>query len=180
MLRQSDGFVSLNCTASSDDLEHPAGRHPLRSAWRGKKSKAVRTKPGYAQQHAPNLRESVRQREAHVVRVRLAHDHLIQKVAHTARTLRPGEVALSGTPPQQFPGGADLEALCGATMRLQLHFLVLLHDILVAKNFVRLVRRLPVDPAVPERLPPRPFSEPAAPAGCWLPSWARIPPGRGP
>src|SRR5271154_975713 len=70
--RQTDGFVSLNCTANPDGLGHPAGRHPLRSAWRGKKSKAAsgvetpkrRTASGWLKPRPPKNREAIRCRKA--------------------------------------------------------------------------------------------------------------------
>jgi hypothetical protein len=40
------------------------------------------------------------------------------------------QVPLAGMPPHHFPGGRNLKALGGAAVRLQLHFLVLLHNAL--------------------------------------------------
>src|SRR4029077_15440240 len=87
-------------------------------------------KPTYDRENRKLLLDAIRQSEAHVVGVRLVHLNLVQKVAHLARALGPGKVALAGTPAQQLAGGRNLNPLGGAAVRLELHFLVLLHDAL--------------------------------------------------
>ena len=76
---------------------------------------------------------SVRQCEAHVVQVRLIHFHLVEQPPHAARLFRAEQMTLARMPAHDFAGLRGLEALGGAAMRLELHFLVLLHNVLVLK-----------------------------------------------
>jgi hypothetical protein len=56
------------------------------------------------------------------------HLNLIEQLALTARLLGAQQVALAGMPAHDLPGGSDFKALGRAAMRLQLHFLILLHN----------------------------------------------------
>ena len=109
--------------------EQPAVRHPLRSDWHGKKLNA-----GIGFRHSAELlpQTSTSRKATRGGRSSRPIDSpdLIQKLAHAARALRAQQVPLAGMPSHHFAGGGDLEALGGAAVRLQLHFLVLLHDIL--------------------------------------------------
>jgi hypothetical protein len=77
-----------------------------------------------------SLLDAVRQSEADIRHVRGIHFDLVEQVAHAARFFGAEQMALSGAPAHDLPGGSDLKALGGAAMRLQLSFLVLLHDFL--------------------------------------------------
>ena len=92
----------------------PAGRHPLRSAKHGKKSN--------------QKLNAVRQREPHIPHVRFADGDGLAQLAHSARLLRAEQVAHAGMPAHEFAGRGLLEALGCAAVRLQFHFLVLLHN----------------------------------------------------
>jgi hypothetical protein len=56
------------------------------------------------------------------------HLNLIEQLALTARLFGAEQVALAGMPAHNFTGGRDFKALGCAAMRLQLHFLILLHN----------------------------------------------------
>ena len=95
----------------------PAGRHPLRSA-----------------RHEKNLNRklnAVRQREPNVRHVGLTHDGSLTKLAHAARLLRAQQMAHAGMPADKFSRRGLFEALGRSAVRLQLHFLILLHNPLV-------------------------------------------------
>jgi len=70
---------------------------------------------------------AVRQGETDIVHVRRMHFHFAGQLALTARLLGAQQVALAGMPTHNLPGRCHLKALGGAAVRLQLHFLVLLH-----------------------------------------------------
>jgi hypothetical protein len=96
------------------EIGKPAGRHPLRSARHGKNSNR-------------NL-DAVRQREPHIPHVRFTDGDGLAQLAHAARLLRAEQVAHAGMPTHEFAGRGLLEALGSAAVRLQLHFLILLHN----------------------------------------------------
>ena len=75
--------------------------------------------------------KSVRQSQPNVVLVSRAHLNLIRQLPLTARQLGAEQVALAGMPTHDFAGRRKLEALGCATMRLQLHLLILFHDCLI-------------------------------------------------
>jgi hypothetical protein len=109
-----DGFVSRNANAPSViQGNRPAG---TRNALPGSKKNV--------------LLDSVRKREPHVVYVRGIHLNLVQQLALPPRLFRAQQVALARMPPQHFSGRRNLEALGRASVRLQFHFLILLHNFL--------------------------------------------------
>src|SRR5580692_7484695 len=96
---------------------NPAGRHPLRSAWHEKNSN--------------RKLDAVRKREPHVRHVGLIHHGGLTELAHAARLLCAQQVAHAGMPADKFSRRGFLESLGSPAMRLQFHFLVLLHNFLV-------------------------------------------------
>src|SRR5579862_2881610 len=107
---------------------NPAGRHPLRSAWHEKNSN--------------RKLDAVRKREPHVRHVGFIYDGGLTELAHAARLLGAQQVAHAGMPADKFPRRGFLEALGSAAVRLQFHFLVLLHNFLVLSKFLRLKWRM--------------------------------------
>jgi hypothetical protein len=73
---------------------------------------------------------AVRQREPHIPHVRFTDGDGLAQLAHAARFFRAEQVAHAGMPAHEFAGRGLLEALGSAAVRLQLHFLVLLHNFL--------------------------------------------------
>jgi hypothetical protein len=96
---------------------NPAGRHPLRSARHEKNSN--------------RKLNAVWQREAHVRHVGFIYDGSFPELAHAARLLCAQQMAHAGMPANKFPRRRLLKALGSAAVRLQFHFLVLLHNFLV-------------------------------------------------
>src|ERR1700728_471918 len=95
-------------------------------------------------------------------------------------------MSLARMPAHNLAGGSDLEALGRAAMRLQLLFLVLLHNFLFNLIWRRCKYRCGAKPARPPRdawMEPRslcPFSVPKARGKDLLPFGDRIPLARGP
>jgi len=75
--------------------------------------------------------DAVRKREPHVRHVGFIYDGGLTELAHAARLLGAQQVAHAGMPADKFPRRGFLEALGSAAVRLQFHFLVLLHNFLV-------------------------------------------------
>jgi len=83
--------------------------------------------PGTEKNSNRNL-DAVRQREPHIPHVRFIDGDGLAQLAHAARLLRAEQVAHAGMPAHEFAGRGLFEALGSAAVRLQLHFLVLLHN----------------------------------------------------
>jgi hypothetical protein len=96
---------------------NPAGRHPLRSARHEKNSN--------------RKLDAVRKREPHVRHVGFIYDGSLPELAHTARLLCAQQMAHAGMPADKFSSRGLLKPLGSAAVRLQFHFLVLLHNFLV-------------------------------------------------
>ena len=80
-------------------------------------------------------------RETNVIHVRGIHLDLASKLPLAPGRLRAEQMTLAGMPAHDFSGGRHLKALGRAAVRLQLHFLVLLHNFLVWKKSSGLAAR---------------------------------------
>jgi hypothetical protein len=73
---------------------------------------------------------AVRQREPHVWHVCRIHDRGLAQLAHPPRLFRAQQVTHAGMPADKFACTGLLETLGSPAVRLQFHFLILLHNFL--------------------------------------------------
>ncbi len=80
------------------------------------------------------LLDAVRKRAANARSIRRMHFHHFPKLAHAAGSLGSQQMALAGMRAHNFARRSHFEPLGGSAMRLQFHFLVLLHDVLIPQS----------------------------------------------